>query len=153
PQGRARLLPLRSGRPVPRDPRGAVRRRPRGRGHRPAVRTDGPERLLHSQADPSPAGAVRRAQARGRRLVTLDERILAYLDGSSTPAETAELNSILDSDRAARDRFARLCEQDGALRQILTCAPATPKSRRGARRATTGPAAPWAAIAFVAAGL
>jgi len=87
--------------------------------------------------------------------VTLDERILAYLDGSATPAETAELDRVLDADPAARERFARLCEQDGALRQILSCAPAAPRKARRTlvRPPSSGPSTPWAAIAFAAAAL
>ena len=85
--------------------------------------------------------------------MTLDERILAYLDGSATPAEAAELDRVLHADRAARDRFARLCEQDAALRQMLSCAE-TPAPRKPRRRpAATGPTPPWAAIAFAAAAL
>ena len=79
--------------------------------------------------------------------MTLDERILAYLDGSSTPAETAALEQVLETDRAARDRFARLCEHDSALRHILTCD--VPAPRRRVPVAT--PQTPWTAIAIAAA--
>jgi FecR-like protein len=86
--------------------------------------------------------------------VTLDERILAYLDGSATAEETAELDRLLDADRAARDRFVRLCEQDAALRQILQVPAPKAKTRRGViRPVAVGPATPWAAIAFAAAAL
>ncbi|RPH41064.1 MAG: hypothetical protein EHM91_10450, partial [Planctomycetota bacterium] len=81
--------------------------------------------------------------------MTLDERILAYLDGSSTPAETAALEQVLETDRAARDRFARLCEHDAALRHILTCD--VPAPRRRAPVAT--PQTPWTAIVIVAAAV
>jgi ferric-dicitrate binding protein FerR (iron transport regulator) len=81
--------------------------------------------------------------------VTLDERILAYLDGSCTPAEIAALEQSLDTDRAARDRFARLCEQDAALRQILTCEAPAPRRRAP----VAAPQTPWTAIAVAAAAV
>ena len=90
--------------------------------------------------------------------MTLDERILSYLDGGATPAEVAELERLLETDRAARDRFARLCEQDAALRQILAVEPAATappprlRQRRGAVRPAADPSAtPWLPLAMVAA--
>ena len=85
--------------------------------------------------------------------MTLDERILAYLDGSANPDDVADLDRVLEADAAARDRFARLCEQDAALRQILGCAPAPAIRKLRRRPAPTGPTTPWAAIAFAAAAL
>jgi ferric-dicitrate binding protein FerR (iron transport regulator) len=83
----------------------------------------------------------------------LDERILAYLDGGATPTEVAELEELLDRDRSVRDRFARLCEQDAALRQILSCAPAATRTRgrRGSPRPASPGLAPWIPIAIAAA--
>jgi hypothetical protein len=85
--------------------------------------------------------------------VTLDEKILAYLDGSASPTEMIELEGVLEVDRSARDRFARLCEQDGALRQILQVPAPRAKTRRGLLRPGTGPAVPWTAIVLAAAAL
>lgn len=85
--------------------------------------------------------------------MTLDERILAYLDGSSTPAEIAALEEVLETDRSARDRFARLSEQDTVLRQILSCEGAAPRTRSCRSSVAVHSQTPWAAIAIAAAAL
>ena len=55
----------------------------------------------------------------------LDELIIAYLSGDIEPAEAAELEQRLSGDPVARDRFARLAEQEMALRQALVSSGAT----------------------------
>lgn len=85
--------------------------------------------------------------------MTLDERILAYLDGSASDAETAELDRLLEADRVTRDRFARLCEQDDALREILQVPSPKVAARRSAVRPAAGPTLQWGAVAFAAAAL
>jgi hypothetical protein len=48
----------------------------------------------------------------------IDQLILAYLLGDISALETEELADLLKRDGAARERFARLCEQEIALRDV-----------------------------------
>jgi ferric-dicitrate binding protein FerR (iron transport regulator) len=85
----------------------------------------------------------------------LDELLVAYLSGDVSPEELSELEARLASDPAARDRLARLSEQDLALRQVLSL-PAEPAtvarpSRRWRHRLRSAPTS-WVPL-FTAAGL
>ncbi len=60
----------------------------------------------------------------------LDETIVAYLAGELSPEDLAALEDRLSRDPAARDRFARICFEDLALRELaILGVPARGRSR------------------------
>lgn len=81
----------------------------------------------------------------------LDELAHAWLDGSASPAEIAELEARVASDPAAARALARAATWEVALEQALRPAPgsaSTPPAPRAARaRRPTGAAARWVAAA------
>jgi ferric-dicitrate binding protein FerR (iron transport regulator) len=84
----------------------------------------------------------------------LDETIVAYLSGELSPEDLAALEDRLSRDPAARDRFARICFEDLALRELaILGVRARGRSRGRTRRRGTRPA-PFSRIpALAAAGI